>query len=205
LAAAHPSRHSRARPLALAAIILAALATGGAAAAPGSSIEVLARDTGSAGPIGWLRLCARQPGECLPAVAETRVAMTKERWMTLAGINEQVNRRFRQVSDPAGQDDWRADAVARGDCEDMALAKRRLLLAEGWPRGALRLVVALVEGEHHLVLAVETTEGTLVLDNLQPAPMPWGELPYRWVMLERPSVPAWWSDLAPVQPASDAR
>ena len=66
MAAAHPSRHRRARPVALAAIILAALATGSAAAAPGSSIEVLATDTGSAGPIGWLRLCAREPGECLP-------------------------------------------------------------------------------------------------------------------------------------------
>ncbi len=55
-----------------------------------------------------------------------------------------------------------------GDCEDIALLKRRDLIEKGWPVGALLMtVVRQANGEGHAVLTVLTDRGDLVLDNLK--------------------------------------
>ncbi|MEW6020171.1 MAG: transglutaminase-like cysteine peptidase [Pseudomonadota bacterium] len=91
----------------------------------------------------------------------------------LATVNSQVNR-LPYRADPAlyGRPDFWTDieAAGAGDCEDYALAKRRLLLADGWPVSAVRLATCWTEREeYHAVLTVDLQgpDGaeTWVLDN----------------------------------------
>ena len=62
------------------------------------------------------------------------------------------------------------------------LLKRRDLVQEGWPIGALLItVVRRTDGEGHAVLTVETDRGDLVLDNLQPRVLVWSDTDYQYV------------------------
>jgi predicted transglutaminase-like cysteine proteinase len=90
-----------------------------------------------------------------------------------------------------------ADAQGGGDCEDLALEKRRLLISQGWPADTLLMAtVRQWNGEGHAVLLVETDRGEYVLDNeswrivaSSDAPYIWRarqsrERPYVWVSLD---------------------
>lgn len=75
---------------------------------------------------------------------------------------------------------WQA-AEQSGDCEDYALAKRKMLLDMGVDPKLVKLATAWVETEgYHAVLIVSTTSGDFVLDNRYPDPMMKQDLPYRW-------------------------
>lgn len=90
-------------------------------------------------------------------------------------VNRLVNRRTRYVPDIQlhGLNEYwvAADKMGdRGDCEDYALAKRNLLLAEGVDPKALRIAVCTDEtGGWHAVLTVDAHGDhgltTFVLDN----------------------------------------
>lgn len=68
-----------------------------------------------------------------------------------------------------------------GDCEDFSLAKRAALLAAGANHSDLHLVTCFTEShEFHAVLVVDTDEGSFVLDNRFPYPMPKQSLNYTW-------------------------
>jgi predicted transglutaminase-like cysteine proteinase len=68
-----------------------------------------------------------------------------------------------------------------GDCEDFALAKRAALLAAGADHSDLHLATCFIEtGGFHAVLVVDTNEGSFVLDNRFPFPMPKQALNYTW-------------------------
>lgn len=54
-----------------------------------------------------------------------------------------------------------------GDCEDIALYKRKLLLDAGVPPGPLLLTICLVEGGGHCVLSVVTDRKDFILCNIQ--------------------------------------
>ena len=76
---------------------------------------------------------------------------------------------------------WNEIDSGGGDCEDFALAKRAALLAAGSDRSDLHLVTCFTEsGEFHAVLVVDTDEGSFVLDNRFPYPMPRQSLNYTW-------------------------
>ncbi|WP_052954815.1 transglutaminase-like cysteine peptidase [Microvirga vignae] len=64
-------------------------------------------------------------------------------------------------------DVWTLPMSGRGDCEDLALLKCKMLIERGWPTSALSVTVgATVQGVAHAVLTVSTVQGQLVLDNL---------------------------------------
>ena len=74
------------------------------------------------------------------------------------------------------------DKIGEGDCEDLALLKRRDLIKKGWPTGALLItVVRQRNGEGHAVLTVLTDRGDLVLDNLNPRVLVWNATDYEYV------------------------
>ena len=98
------------------------------------------------------------------------VTLTPERMSELRQINSHVNNTIVDVSDmdQYGREDvWTLPTSGRGDCEDFALMKRKLLLQRGWPASALSISVGTTSsGEPHAVLVVTTVSGEYVLDNL---------------------------------------
>lgn len=98
-----------------------------------------------------------------------RVPLTAQRMAQLQQINTSVNATITEVSDleQYGREDvWTLPVSGRGDCEDFALLKQKLLRDQGWPASALRVaVVQTREGEPHAVLTADTDQGLLVLDN----------------------------------------
>ena len=98
------------------------------------------------------------------------LVLTSERMSQLQQINSHVNSTIREVSDleQYGRDDvWALPKSGKGDCEDFALLKRKMLIERGWPSSALSIAVgATAQGEAHAVLLVSTAQGQYVLDNL---------------------------------------
>lgn len=135
-----------------------------------------------------------------PAAAgtATTVTMTEERWALVRGVNQQVNRSIRAVSDTAhyGQADYWAPQSGRdqsGDCEDYALTKRHQLIEAGVPSDALTFaIVRTTWGELHAVLILATDEGDMVLDNLTPWIVRWDKTSYRWIERQMPGHPLEW-------------
>lgn len=172
---------------------LAALAIGAVSSAEAGSIDRFATDVTLAGPAGWLTLCQQQPAVCAPTGTPTVVELDAAQWDWVRQVNRYVNATITPVRDTAG-DVWQV-GVSEGDCEEFALAKRQALLDAGFPAGAIRLAVAQRQGEYHAVLTLETTMGTMVLDNLIEDIVPFDSLPYGWVLLERTDQYIAWSVL----------
>jgi predicted transglutaminase-like cysteine proteinase len=105
-----------------------------------------------------------------------QVALTPERMAELQQVNRYVNSTIVEVSDMEqyGREDvWTLPTSGKGDCEDFALLKRKMLIDRGWPASALSVTVgATAQGVPHAVLTVATAQGALVLDNLTSSILP---------------------------------
>jgi predicted transglutaminase-like cysteine proteinase len=114
----------------------------------------------------------------VPASAKpvAHLILTPKRMSELRQINSHVNHTIVEVSDmdQYGREDvWTLPTSGRGDCEDFALLKRKLLLQRGWPASALLIGVGTTSsGEPHAVLVVATANGEYVLDNLTSSILP---------------------------------
>lgn len=76
-------------------------------------------------------------------------------------------------------DRWVIPKDGRGDCEDYALLKQKLLRDKGIKS---RIACVLTEtGKHHVVLLVDISGVTYVLDNRYPNLWPAERYDYRWV------------------------
>jgi predicted transglutaminase-like cysteine proteinase len=106
----------------------------------------------------------------LSAKPAGQIALTPERMAQLQQVNSHVNRTIVEVSDMEqyGREDvWTLPTSGKGDCEDFALLKRKLLMERGFPASALSIAVgATSQGVAHAVLTVRTDRGEYVLDNL---------------------------------------
>jgi predicted transglutaminase-like cysteine proteinase len=134
--------------------------------------------------------CNRRPNACLlqgPEVLQANEVLMQ----TLADVNRDVNHTFRFALDRDThgiEDYWALPNSGYGDCEDLALQKRRRLVGLGYPSAALRL--ALVFHDRHMtshcILTVETQTGTFVLDTLDDFILRWDRSPYHFESRERP-------------------
>jgi len=99
----------------------------------------------------------------------TRVALTAQRLAVLRQVNQHVNSTITEVSDleQYGQNDvWTLPTSGKGDCEDFALLKRKILADSGWPSSTLLVTaVQTAAGEPHAVLIARTDRGDYALDN----------------------------------------
>jgi predicted transglutaminase-like cysteine proteinase len=99
-----------------------------------------------------------------------QIPLTAERMAQLQQVNSHVNSTIREVSDleQYGREDvWALPTSGKGDCEDFAMLKRKMLIERGWPASSLSIAVgATSQGEAHAVLTVSTSQGQYVLDNL---------------------------------------
>lgn len=136
-------------------------------------------------PIGHYEFCRQHGSECgVTSRNQARVHLTPEMWNDLVAVNAAVNRAIAPATDLEmfGRTEVWSYPGRRGDCEDVALLKRRDLIRKGWPVGALLMtVVRRQNGEGHAVLSVLTDRGDLVLDNLEPRVVVWTETSYRFV------------------------
>jgi predicted transglutaminase-like cysteine proteinase len=141
----------------------------------------------TAQPIGHYEFCQGHGAECsVKSRRDPRVQLTPQRWNELVAVNDEVNRDIKAATDEQiyGRPEVWAypDKVGEGDCEDLVLLKRRDLLRDGWPAGALLItVVRQRNGDGHAVLTVLTDRGDLVLDNLNPRVLVWNATDYEYV------------------------
>jgi predicted transglutaminase-like cysteine proteinase len=179
----------------LGGVLIAAVAfTSPAAAAPAATVTpvdfsnaAFAPVTGvTTIPVGAADFCRRQPGDCRP---EGRVvqaeALTDASWQQLIAVNDDVNAKVVPQTD---QDNyhvaeyWTYPTDGRGDCEDIALQKRRELISAGWdPSALLMTVVREQNGDGHAVLMVRTDRGDLILDNQDNRILRWNETSYDFI------------------------
>lgn len=150
----------------------------------GSSFAATGAETSV--PFGWVEFCQRNRAECEDDVRAPRdIRLDAAALHKIERINAVVNKNIAPIADTEhwGElDRWDYPADGKGDCEDYALLKRRMLMEQGFPREALLLtVVKEKNGDGHSVLTVRTDRGEFVLDNLTDQVRPWKKAPYRFV------------------------
>lgn len=132
---------------------------------------------------GWWQFCRNEPAECEP-----RAGVAVIPYEVAERINFSVNNRIRYVSDRehfGALDYWALPRDGMGDCEDIALEKRRLLRIT-YSSKAMRMAHLMEDGsaESHAVLIVTTERGDFALDNNYGEPMRLSELGLRTVAIE---------------------
>jgi len=137
-------------------------------------------------PWGWADFCQRYPEECGGGpLAPQDVNLTPHAMKEIDRVNKWVNAHVEPVSDMEHWgviEKWGYPTDGKGDCDNYALFKRKILIDEGFPRQALLMTV--VKDEHndgHAILTVKTNAGEFVLDNLNDEVKPWNRTGYRFV------------------------
>ena len=148
-------------------------------------------------PFGWVDFCARYAGECPDDEMQAMdVNLTPAAMKMIERVNNWVNKNIEPVSDMEHWgvvDHWDLPADGKGDCEDYALLKRKMLIEEGFPRQALLMtVVKDAKNEGHALLTVKTNRGEYVLDNLKDGVRPWSTTAYRFVKRQSQENPNVW-------------
>jgi len=155
-------------------------------------------------PIGALEFCQTRPTDCEdnPKLVDA-VRLDNQRWTQLLSVNSYFNETIVPVSD---KDLYRVTEFwtypeGFGDCEDIALAKRRELIVKGWPASTLLIaVVKQTNGEGHAVLLVRTDRGDLVLDNQDGRVSLWNETPYHFIKRQSQRNAGQWVDVVDDRP-----
>nr|WP_040589268.1 transglutaminase-like cysteine peptidase [Mesorhizobium alhagi] len=136
-------------------------------------------------PIGHYELCQRHPTECGPVRDRGAVELTRELWATIVEVNNRVNTTVVPRTDLevwGVEEYWEYPVDGTGDCDDIVLEKRRLLMEAGAPASNLLItVVRDLRGDGHAVLTVHTDQGDFVLDNLEPRVRAWKDTKYQYL------------------------
>jgi predicted transglutaminase-like cysteine proteinase len=153
-------------------------------------------------PYGWRHFCAAQPAECEPAPAlPGLIQLTVQSWTELNKINAIVNKEIEPISDEDHYriyqqnilNWWTYPDDGKGNCNDYAMMKRKLLIEAGWPMTALWLTVVIDRhGAGHLILMIRTDLGDLILDNMRKRIVRWNRTGYRFVMRQSELDPNNW-------------
>lgn len=112
-----------------------------------------------------------------------KMELTTDRWQQLRSVNYRANRDIEYVTD---QDLYKTPEYweypkGKGDCEDIALAKNKMLRDLGWPKETLDIAICKVDGAGHAVLIAHTSGGDYVLDNRFDEPRPWQSEDVMWL------------------------
>lgn len=146
-------------------------------------------------PTAFLDFCAREPEQCTPKLGYGR---TKDDVHYLGMVNAMVNALIRPATDAElyGRAEFWALPETAGDCEDIALLKRKYLIEAGWPSSALLItVVQKRSGEGHAVLMARTAYGDLILDSVTDEIRIWHRTSYTFVSRQSERHPQEWVEL----------
>ena len=157
-------------------------------------------------PYGWVDFCNRYATDCdVEPLSAVDVDLTAGAMKDLERINRQVNAAIKPETDMdhwGVVDRWDYPMDGRGDCEDYALLKRKILMSAGYPRQALLMtVVKDHEGEGHAILTVKTNRGEYVLDNLDDRVMAWSDTGYTFIKRQSQEDPNLWQSIGVPAPA----
>ncbi|MPR13068.1 transglutaminase-like cysteine peptidase [Microvirga tunisiensis] len=183
-----------------AALICTALAALASTASAESLLPVRATSpiqvVGPAGPThAWIRFCESHPYECRVDLSQpARISLNPQVWATLTQVNERVNSTILAVTDQdhwGVLDRWDYPDDGLGDCEDIQLLKRKLLVGAGLPQRAMRMAAVIDErGQGHAVLMVLTDRGDFILDKRN-AILPWRRTGYAFIKREGTNGRSW--------------
>ncbi len=153
-------------------------------------------------PYGWIDFCPRYRGECNVARTMPRdVELTPKAMKEIERINKWVNKNVESVSDMDHWgviDRWDYPTDGKGDCEDYALLKRKLLAEQGFPMQTLLMTVVKDQNnDGHAVLMVKTDHGDYVLDNMNDEVKGWKQSGYRFVKRQSQGDPNTWVSIGP--------
>ncbi len=188
------------RLLAVAVLGIAALLGTNVHSAPGrpqtKKLTHLASEGQAKPTAAWTKFCGQHPAECAVNRAEPEViTLNPQVLATITSINQHVNATIAAVADQEHwgvQDRWDYPDDGKGDCEDIQLLKRKLLVEQGLPRRAMRMTVVINKrGEGHAVLMVRTSTGDLILDNAHDEVLPWQRTGYEFVKREGSDGRSW--------------
>ncbi|HVW93814.1 MAG TPA: transglutaminase-like cysteine peptidase [Devosia sp.] len=156
-------------------------------------------------PVGAADFCKRFPGDCrINAKLVDAMHLTPQNWQQLLDVNTWFNTTI------VPETDQQLYHVAEfwtypngyGDCEDIALAKRRQLIADGWPPSTLLMTVARdSDGEGHAVLMVRTDRGDLILDNQDSVVRDWKDSPYHFLKRQSQADAGEWVGIEDARPS----
>jgi predicted transglutaminase-like cysteine proteinase len=187
------------RGIAASAIALLSFTSPKSGAAGERALFIALGDTVKA-PIGWVEFCVEYDPECKTKPSAPRdVVLSTQAWKDLTRINLWVNSHVKPMTDMdhwGVVERWNYPDDGYGDCEDYALAKRKMLMQAGWPREALLMtVVRDLHGDGHAVLTVKTDKGEYILDNQSDDVLLWSETGYRFVKRQSQADPNTWISL----------
>jgi predicted transglutaminase-like cysteine proteinase len=157
---------------------------------------------GASVPYGWVDFCRRYEAECSEErAAAVDINLSAKALSEINRVNRWVNSHVEPISDMdhwGVVDRWDYPLDGKGDCEDYALLKRKMLIDIGFPRQALLMTVVKDEAqEGHAVLTLKTNKGEFVLDNLNDEIKPWTSTEYRFVKRQSQEDPNIWVLLGP--------
>jgi predicted transglutaminase-like cysteine proteinase len=156
-------------------------------------------------PYGWVDFCNRYGSECdVEALDPVDIDLTPAALKDIERIDRQVNAAVTPETDMdhwGVVDRWDYPIDGKGDCEDYALLKRKILIHQGYPRQALLItVVKDLEGEGHAILTVKTSRGEFVLDNLNDRVTAWADTGYKFIKRQSQSDPNVWQSIGTPSP-----
>lgn len=141
-------------------------------------------------PKAYIELCKQDAYVCNSVSLKKSIDISKDNSTRIYLINYIVNSSIVYTGDDVqyGVDEKWVDTPAsnRGDCEDYAITKKRMLLNAGFPASALLITLIygrqIVAGKDmpwgHAVLVVVTSEGDYVLDNYTNEIYAWQDTTY---------------------------
>jgi predicted transglutaminase-like cysteine proteinase len=195
-----PSKNTFATEVAVIAMVALFSVFPAAAASVDLSNPAFAQTAGTTSiPIGHSEFCKTHRSECGANGKVVDVeALTESRWQTLVAINDRMNQQIVPITD---EDQYQVEEYwtypdGFGDCEDIALAKRRELIDAGWDASTLLMaVVRERNGDGHAVLMVRTDRGDLVLDNQDGTVRVWADTPYQFIKRQSQANAGEWVDI----------
>jgi predicted transglutaminase-like cysteine proteinase len=149
-------------------------------------------------PIGFVEFCQRVPESCKPDNRHRRFTMNDQKWLLVRMVNAYVNGAIAPVTDETlyGTTEYWTLPTDAGDCEDIMLLKKKLLVSKGIPAEALRITVVLDEtGAGHAVLTLITAAGDYVLDNRRNEVRSWSATGYTFLKRQSEHNPRKWVSL----------
>lgn len=157
-------------------------------------------------PIGWIDFCPTHPSDCnVQALPARKISLDVSSWRQILRINQLVNDEIEQVEDVAlygVSEKWTYPDQGKGDCEDIALLKRRMLMQAGFPRQALLMTVVRDEtGSGHAILTVVTDYGDYILDSKTSRILPWQSTGYGFIKRQSAEHPNVWVKLGEPAPS----
>lgn len=138
----------------------------------------------------YIAECPIKPWRCT-GHTEVSVKLDRYRWQELVFVNALVNLQVSYEEELPDFDVWQDDVrITEGDCEDYALVKRRLLIAKGWPAGALSIAIGRVKKDDrqlHAILIARTDKGYFVLNQHYDEVIHWDEARFYSLLVRQAS------------------